>query len=191
MDLLKYLEPMKNLPERFSNLAFWRGVRKLRDEVVNAFEYVDSWGESIESDIDLLRSKKITERYSEFGDYSQTSTDSDHWFLVNFTTGSNAAVAASISRNSASLPTLESYNNVLPFAVMKIPCAIDDSGHITGQRISMLVYLEIHGGQLFNIASLCPNMDINISNTDIDKIVFTIPGYASETPATLQYFTID
>lgn len=49
MDLLKYLEPMKNLPERFSNLAFWRGVRKLRDEVVNAFEYVDSWGTHLES----------------------------------------------------------------------------------------------------------------------------------------------
>ena len=49
MDLLKYLEPMKNLPERFSNLAFWRGVRKLKDEVVNAFEYVDSWGKSIET----------------------------------------------------------------------------------------------------------------------------------------------
>ena len=49
MDLLKYLEPMKNVPERFSNLAFWRGVRKLRDEVVNAFEYVDSWGKNIES----------------------------------------------------------------------------------------------------------------------------------------------
>ena len=49
MDLLKYLEPMKNLSERFSNLAFWRGVRKLRDEVVNAFEYVDSWGTHIES----------------------------------------------------------------------------------------------------------------------------------------------
>lgn len=54
MDLLKYLEPMKNIPERFSNLAFWRGVRKLRDEVVNAFEYVDSWGEHIENLIDSL-----------------------------------------------------------------------------------------------------------------------------------------
>ena len=49
MDLLKYLEPMKNLPDRFSNLAFWRGVRKLKDEVVNAFEYIDSWGDNIES----------------------------------------------------------------------------------------------------------------------------------------------
>lgn len=45
---------MKNIPERFSNLAFWRGVRKLRDEVVNAFEYVDSWGKSIESDLSHL-----------------------------------------------------------------------------------------------------------------------------------------
>lgn len=50
MDLLKYLEPMKNLPDRFSNLAFWRGVRKLKDEVVNAFEYIDSWGDNIESE---------------------------------------------------------------------------------------------------------------------------------------------
>lgn len=44
MDLLKYLEPMKHLPDRFSNLAFWRGCRKFKDAVVNAFEYVDSWG---------------------------------------------------------------------------------------------------------------------------------------------------
>lgn len=50
MNLLKYLTPMKNIPERFSNLAFWRGVRKLKDEVVSAFEYVNSWGNNIESE---------------------------------------------------------------------------------------------------------------------------------------------
>lgn len=60
MDLLKYLEPMKNLPERFSNLAFWRGVRKLRDEVVNAFEYIDSWGESVESELAQIKSIDYT-----------------------------------------------------------------------------------------------------------------------------------
>lgn len=49
MDLLKYLEPMRNLPKRFSNLAFWRDVRKFKDEVVNALEYVDSWGTHIET----------------------------------------------------------------------------------------------------------------------------------------------
>lgn len=54
MDLLKYLEPMKNLPERFSNLAFWRGVRNLKDCVVNAFEYLDSWGTHIEESISPL-----------------------------------------------------------------------------------------------------------------------------------------
>ena len=54
MDLLKYLEPMKNLPDRFSNLAFWRAVRKLKDEVVNAFEYVGEWGNGIDSRISAL-----------------------------------------------------------------------------------------------------------------------------------------
>lgn len=60
MDLLKYLEPMKHIPERFSNLTFWRGVRKLRDEVVNAFEYVDSWGENIENELDNLLTNVAT-----------------------------------------------------------------------------------------------------------------------------------
>ena len=54
MDLLKYLAPMKNMPERFSNLAFWRGVRKLKDEVVNAFEYVNVWGNHIEHELSKI-----------------------------------------------------------------------------------------------------------------------------------------
>lgn len=44
MDLSRYLESMKNLPDRFSNLAFWRGVRKLKDEMVKTFKYVEEWG---------------------------------------------------------------------------------------------------------------------------------------------------
>ena len=68
MNLLKYLEPMKNLPDRFSNLAFWRGVRKLRDDVVNAFEYVDSWGKSVEVDISSLQKTKIVRYASEYID---------------------------------------------------------------------------------------------------------------------------
>ena len=51
MNLLKYLEPMKNLPNRFSNLAFWRGVRKLKDEMLKTFEYVGEWGNGIEGQI--------------------------------------------------------------------------------------------------------------------------------------------
>ena len=61
MDLLKYLEPMKNIPERFSNLAFWRGVRKLKDEVVSTFEYVDSWGKNIEHELANSGLRRISE----------------------------------------------------------------------------------------------------------------------------------
>lgn len=63
MDLSKYLETMKNLPERFSNLAFWRGVRKLRDEIVKTFEYVETWGIGIENSLNSI--KKV--------DFSRTS----------------------------------------------------------------------------------------------------------------------
>lgn len=63
MDLSKYLETMKNLPDRFSNLAFWRGVRKLRDEIVSAFEYLNDWGIGVESTLNGI--KKV--------DFSRTS----------------------------------------------------------------------------------------------------------------------
>ena len=51
MKLLDYLEPMKMLPNRFSNLAFWRVLRVFKDKVVEAFTYVNSWGNGIEGDI--------------------------------------------------------------------------------------------------------------------------------------------
>lgn len=54
MNLSNYLKTMKNLPDRFSNLAFWRGVRKLKDEMVKTFEYVEEWGTSVEGEIDAL-----------------------------------------------------------------------------------------------------------------------------------------
>lgn len=54
MDLSQYLETMKNLPERFSNLNFWRGVRKLRDKMVDTFEYVGEWGASVENGLSEL-----------------------------------------------------------------------------------------------------------------------------------------
>lgn len=60
MDLLKYLEPMKNLPNRFSNLAFWRGVRKLRDKLVDTFEYMEEWGNGIEGQITNIKDDIVT-----------------------------------------------------------------------------------------------------------------------------------
>ena len=59
MDLSRYLETMKYLPDRFSNLAFWRGVRKLRDKTVETFEYIGEWGNGIESEIANLPTPKL------------------------------------------------------------------------------------------------------------------------------------
>lgn len=64
MDLLKYLEPMKNLPNRFSNLAFWRVVRKLKDEMLKTFEYVGEWGNGIEGNILDINGKIAGLEYS-------------------------------------------------------------------------------------------------------------------------------
>lgn len=50
MKLLDYLDPMKTLPNRFSNLAFWRTLRVLKDKIVEAFTYVNTWGNSIEKE---------------------------------------------------------------------------------------------------------------------------------------------
>ena len=60
MDLSQYLETMKNLPERFSNLNFWRGVRKLRDRMVDTFEYVGEWGNGIEGEITNIKGDIVT-----------------------------------------------------------------------------------------------------------------------------------
>lgn len=50
MKLLDYLKPMETLPNRFSNLAFWRILRIFKDTVVDAFTYVYTWGTDIEKE---------------------------------------------------------------------------------------------------------------------------------------------
>ena len=61
MDLSKYLETMKNLPARFSNLTFWRECRKLKDSVVDALEYLNEWGIGIENGLDAKLPKSPSE----------------------------------------------------------------------------------------------------------------------------------
>ena len=106
MDLLKYLKPMKNTPERFSNLAFWRGVRKLKDDVVDAFEYVDSWGDNIEQTLNSLST------LPPFGYY-----DIRKLISVNITdTFWNKAVMTAIGDS-----TLISFNGALELTLDKAP----------------------------------------------------------------------
>lgn len=110
MDLLKYLEPMKNLPERFSNLAFWRGVRNLKDCVVNAFEYLDSWGENIEHTLNNLSTLPPFEYYDIRKLESVPITDI-FWNKAVMTTVRNSTL---ISFNSALELTLDTAPNIPP-----------------------------------------------------------------------------
>ena len=58
MRLLEYLEPMKTLPNRFSNLAFWRILRVFTDYVVDAFTYVNTWGLWVE-DVEVKQNDRL------------------------------------------------------------------------------------------------------------------------------------
>ena len=51
MNLLKYVNSIKNIPDRFSNLAFWRCVRKLKDCITSALDYINMWGSGIENSL--------------------------------------------------------------------------------------------------------------------------------------------
>ena len=106
MDLLKYLEPMKNTPDRFSNLAFWRGVRKLKDEVVSAFEYVDSWGDNIEQTLNNLPTLPPFDYY-DIRKLKSVNISDSFW---------NKAVLTSIGDS-----TLISFNGALELTLDKAP----------------------------------------------------------------------
>lgn len=50
MDILKFVEDVKHLPNRFSNLDFWRSLKTFNEHLYDAFQYLDSWGNSIEKE---------------------------------------------------------------------------------------------------------------------------------------------
>ena len=78
MNISQYLETMKNLPVRFSNLAFWRGVRNLKDAMLKTFEYVGEWGNGIEGEIDSLKGDLINSNLIKNFEKTITTT-TDKW----------------------------------------------------------------------------------------------------------------
>ena len=103
MNLAKFLEPMKHATERFSNLAFWREVRKLKTNIVATFKYIESWGNNVE---DVLRNLNRS-----FGhDYFQHAT-------VELETN---------ELNKISIVTVESSDSAGPFTTGYIKVAKGD-----------------------------------------------------------------
>ena len=119
MDLLKYLAPMKNVPERFSNLEFWRGVRKFRDRVVETFEYVGEWGNGIEG--------QITDINVNIGGlkYTDRTLDSRISALENAGGGGGGSASGALVFNSNS----KSFNPTT-IEVLKSNLDVSDAGNL-------------------------------------------------------------
>lgn len=132
MDLKKFLEPIKNTPERFSNLAFWRGVRKLKDEVVSAFEYVDSWGKNIESELANTGLKLISEV-----ELTTSNTTLYTKFLFKDSTTNISYYNAMIGLNGIDPPSNAK------FAYIHLQCDISDLPTNTDYTISNFSPLDV------------------------------------------------
>lgn len=164
MDLLKYLEPMKNLPERFSNLAFWSGVRKLKDEVVSAFEYVDSWGDSIENKI---RPKIVNQVLSTRTPNSNPATDLFN-FKLDYSVGNKRIfVFSRVGGNFPSLP-----KNILPLVVLYLPYSyLNDNGSTSSSgQMTFIGKLEMDGqGNVQSITCL-GNSSLTITDSELASL---------------------
>lgn len=152
MDLLKYLEPMKNLPERFSNLAFWRGVRNLKDCVVNAFEYLDSWGENIEHTLNNLSTLPPFEYYDIHKLESVPITDF-FWKEAVLTTVENCTL---ISFNAPLTLTLNRAPNIPPMVQIG-----------TSPQFSMSVGFMFWGTDTNHVVIYFSPTVVNMSSADL------------------------
>ena len=164
MDLLKYLEPMKNVPERFSNLAFWRGVRKLSDEVVSAFEYVNSWGESIEN---KMKPKIVNKVLNTRTPNSNPATDLFNFRLDYSVENKRIFVFSRVGGNFPALP-----KNILPLVVLHLPYSyLNDNGSTSNSgQMTFIGKLEVDGqGNVQNIICL-GNFSITMTNTELSSL---------------------
>lgn len=157
MDLLKYLEPMKNLPERFSNLAFWRGVRKLKDEMLKTFEYVGEWGNGIEGQITDINVNISGLKYS------NTTRDS----RISALESSDANLNTEITNIKSDITTLENTDNSLDSRISALENAGGGGG---GTGSGTLVFNS-------NSKSFNPTIEVLQSNLDVSDAGALIVPY--------------
>lgn len=144
MDLYKYLERMKNLPDRFSNLAFWRGVRKFRDISVDTFEYVSEWGNRIEN---LLRNLNGSFGHDYFP-HSAVELSSDEMKKISIVTvessDSNGAFTTGyikVDRGDLHIKEISGYDNTISMGRCGARLEVELSDH-THTMLPLGVYVE-------------------------------------------------
>ena len=106
MNLLKYINPIKNIPDRFSNLAFWRCVRKLKDCIISALDYINVWGTGIEDSLSEINTNLSgLQTWKTSVDSSLSSINTDLSGLQTWKT----SVDSSLSRIDADLSGLKEW----------------------------------------------------------------------------------
>ena len=183
MDLLKYSESLKNLPKRFSNLAFWRDCRKFKDVTVNALEYIDSWGKGIEIE-QTNQNTKISALET-----SQKSQDAKISTLESGQTTQDTKISAletSQKSQDTKISTLESGQTTQDTKISAL-----ESGQTTQDtKISALENLTYDG----NPENFKPNL-INLSFISIDKgdglFIFTPSSLTFDLPQIPHFITIE
>lgn len=159
MKLSQYLLPMTNLPDRFSNLAFWRSVRNLKDDMLKTFEYVEEWGNGIEG--------QITDINVDIGGlkYSNTTRDS----RISELESSDVNLNNEITSIKSDITTLESTDRNLDSRIS----ALENSGR--GGSGALVFNSNIKSFNPTTIEVLQSNLDVSDSGALIvpyPKVVY-------------------
>lgn len=136
MDLLEYLKPMKNLPERFSNLAFWRSVRKLKGDIVATFNYIEEWGNNIE---DVLRNLNRSFSHDNFP-RSVVELDSNELKKISIVKNEDSFYIK-VAKGDLHVKEVSGYDNVISLGTCDARLDVELSNH-THTMLPLGVYVE-------------------------------------------------
>lgn len=139
MDLLEYLKPMKNLPDRFSNLAFWRSVRKLKGDIVATFNYIESWGNNVE---DVLRNLNRSFSHDNYP-HSVVELESNEVKKISIVTkGATDSIGyIKVAKGDLHIKEVTGYNNTISLGTCDARLDVELSDH-THTMLPLGVYIE-------------------------------------------------
>ena len=144
MKLSKYLLPMTNLPDRFSNLAFWRSVRNLKDAINATFKYIESWGNNVENVLRNLNRSFGHDNYR----HSVVELDSNELRKISIVAmegsdsqGSFTTGYIKIAKGDLHIKEVTNYNNTISLGTCDARLDVELSDH-THTMIPLGVYID-------------------------------------------------
>ena len=144
MELSEYLLHMTNLPDRFSNLAFWRSVRKLKGDIVATFNYIESWGNNVE---DVLRNLNRSFSHDNFP-RSVVELESNELKKISIVTmegsdsqGSFTTGYIKVAKGDLHVKEVSGYDNVISLGTCDARLDVELSDH-THTMLPLGVYVE-------------------------------------------------